>query len=669
MKALRLSYYLALIAAAIALALYYVAQEDNIYYWDFNGYWHAWQELTAAINADIWQGLQDLQHSIYHADYNTAPVFPLYPFSLLPLPSRSAYILALVITYLLPVCLLFACLVRRFTAHKTAMPLFAFTLAITFTPFWSPVLRGYPDICGLIPILLVLLYSMKHDSSGKFRFRDALAIGFLLWLPFLLRRWYAYTVVTLYATLPLFHYYWHKNARSPQARLLAVGTHFMAAGIISIILVCLTQGGLVQRVINTDYGHLYSAYYSPISFNLAFFLHRIGYYFLPLPLLGIIAVFAARTRENRIFTAFCLANLCLSFLLFSRSQSPDMHHTLPFALWILCLAVMGVIHVRDIWAAPAFPRYVLPALLALNTAALYSALFIGNTPLSPYSAMPLHLQNKAEFQRLLDTVDRLAGKDKTFAFLASSAVINDEIFRTFSHNRFGSRQLNKPDVDLRDRFNAAMLKADFLIVADPVQLHLGGHGQEVIKVPANALLKRENIGEAFERLPETFILGNNIKAYIYVRKHPYNKAQLQAFFNTFYALYPEWRQYYDTPLLYAYALADIQPGDVWGAFAADNDGIIFAHPGENTPTRVHWTLEGIDRLHFTSTSTACNAADPILITLSSATSAPQTYALAKGATVSVDTKALNGIPSTLEIARNQSSACDALTISTDTPQS
>lgn len=668
MKTLRLFYYLILIIAAITLAFYYVAQEDNIYYWDYIGYWRAWQELSAQITAAPWHGLQLLQQSIHSSDYNTAPVFLLYPFSLIPLPSRSAYILSLVITYLLPVCLFVSCIARAFAANKTAIALFTFTFALTFTPFWAPVLRGYPDISGLIPILLVVIYSMKHDLSGKFHFRDALSIGFLLWLPFLLRRWYAYTIVILYGTLPVFNYYWHKNDNPGKHRLFTISKHIMVAGIISIAFACLFQGGLIHRIASTNYNDIYSAYYSPMSTNLAIFLNRIGYYFLPLPILGIMAIFTAKKRESRIFAAFCLANLCLAFILFSRTQAPDMHHTLPFALWTLFLAIIGIIHLLEIWPIRVFSRYALPFLLALNTIALCSALFIGQTLLFPRKNMPLQLTNIAEMQRLINTLDKLVGQEKTFAFLSSSYAMNYDMLRTFSGRKFGTRQLESLDVDLRDRFNAAILRADYLVVADPVQLHLKESGQRIVSIPVEALLQQQNIGKSFDRLPETFILDKDIKAYIYARNRPYQKAQLQDFFNKLYVHYPEWRQYYDTPLIYAYALADIQPGDVWGAFAAYNDGTIFAHPGENTPTRIHWVLENISHLYFTSINTNCNQADTIRITLSSATIAPQTYELSKGGTLRIDTQAFNGSPSTLEIARNQSSGCDAIIIGTDKPQ-
>ncbi len=93
-------------------------------------------------------------------------------------------------------------------------------------------------------------------------------------------------------------------------------------------------------------------------------------------------------------------------------------------------------------------------------------------------------------------VDGLSAQEpKTAAVIASSFVFNSSIF----DNTLRSAGIPQPEgpktavatfatVDKRDGFSWAALECDYLIVADPIQYHLGEENQHLVTVLARPVL-------------------------------------------------------------------------------------------------------------------------------------------------------------------------------------
>ncbi|HDC4384595.1 TPA: hypothetical protein O8L52_004589, partial [Enterobacter cloacae] len=215
----------------------FIAHEQNIYYWDFNGYWRMWEEFCATFPNEPINSIRTVFHSIRHDDYNSLPVAITSWFYLFNLPSRLSYITSLAVMYLFPTVILFHLLCKRFSDnHSFGWLLLSCILPLTFVAFWAPTLKGYPDISGLIPIIAALLYVSSSDFGDKVKIKKALVTGLLLWSPFLLRRWYAYTVVSLYISLPVLNYFLYNNAKHSFGRVAIIIKNFFVAGIFSVLL-------------------------------------------------------------------------------------------------------------------------------------------------------------------------------------------------------------------------------------------------------------------------------------------------------------------------------------------------------------------------------------------------------------------------------------------------
>ena len=321
----------------------FIAHEQNIYYWDFNGYWRMWEEFCATFPNEPINSIRTVFHSIRHDDYNSLPVAITSWFYLFNLPSRLSYITSLAVMYLFPTVILFHLLCKRFSDnHSFGWLLLSCILPLTFVAFWAPTLKGYPDISGLIPIIAALLYVSSSDFGDKVKIKKALVTGLLLWSPFLLRRWYAYTVVSLYISLPVLNYFLYNNAKHSFGRVAIIIKNFFVAGIFSVLLTLIFQGALIKRVIATDYATIYSAYQSSLSHSIENLYNDIGLYLFPFVIIGLLSIFRSKDRNDKILIIFSAFNLVFSFFLFTRTQSPGVQHCLPFALWALIIATLGL---------------------------------------------------------------------------------------------------------------------------------------------------------------------------------------------------------------------------------------------------------------------------------------------------------------------------------------
>ncbi len=668
MKTIKHPWLIALtIIYTIIIAYTFVNMEDNVYYWDYNGYWRVWEDFTQAFLSDPLHSLASLKHSIRHDDYNKSPIVIIGLFKLLPIASRNAYILGLAITYLIPTFICFSLLARKMVnSDRSIIPLLSYLIPFSFIAFWAPTLRGYPDVCGLIFIILSVTYCLKHDLTEKFSVSQALKLGALIWAPFLLRRWYAYTVVSLYLTLPLLQIFYHKG-RLSLASLKNVIANFFIAGLTSVLLALICQWPLLKRIITTNYSYIYSAYQSSFSYSVETVINNVGALFVGVVILSALLTLIIGSFKQRVLLCFFALNLVISFILFTSTQSPGIQHDLPFSLWLLLMFCQGLFLLLSRCKSQSAMWCIAGGIFALLIFTQLHSLFglANNSRLSPYLAvptLPLKVENYSEYSALSNDVMNLTENGKRVAILSSSGILNDDMLNTVSGFKLEKHINYASQVDLRDNFREDTLMSDYVVVTDPIQIHLNESGQRVITVPAGDILNHIAIGQAYTRLPREYKLSSHAHAWIYKKTRSFTATEVSDFYQQLFSYYPEWKAQYSASLFRAYLTANISLGDVWGAFSIDDENNIFAHPGENTPTTIQWQLDGVKVLSVKSTGTTCNTDDHVKVKLSADGVVTKTFDIAKGATQHIDMSSFQGKTSTLQVAKEKSSGCDGLQI-------
>ncbi|MBM9400323.1 hypothetical protein JUN65_01785 [Gluconacetobacter azotocaptans] len=672
-RALKLSDLTILIALPIILfqVFQYMEVENPIYIWDYKAYWLTWENFSQMAVHAPWHWVKANLASINGSDYNTSPISVLFPFYFIGIGSRLEYVLGLSMFYLLPIVYLTAAIFDRLKPGQSRLWQGVIVLATTaYAPFWKPILRGYPDDVGLIAIMLAILYVLRTDLTGRIRPKTILMLGILMWMPFLLRRWYAYTVVSLYMTMPFLNFMlFSGQEKSKLVQFKNVAGHFVGAGIVSIVFAIIFQLSLLRRIVGTNYSYIYSAYQTDFQTSLHYMLHDGGLYMLPFFCVGAIWSMSRTRSPAKNFCLFSAANLFISFILFTRTQSPGMQHCLPFSMWVLFTSLFGFRWLLDLIRNGAAQRAVM-RLAAVTLLLIFMATFNrvqGRAMLvndyMPSKLYPLHLDNFQNYRTMADTLEKLASGDDRILVLSSNDILSDDLVSTLTHGRIDSHLVYASQVDLRDRLRLTEFMARYVVVADPIQIHLHPEGQRVIAIPAQEILSGRGIGAAYRRTDMAFHLSNNVTATIFEKIRPFTPDEAERFIKEFVDFYPDWKGAYSTSLSESYLTANIARGDIWGAFDLGFNGeAIVAHPGEHSPTIVDWYFGTLHELAFRSTNTRCPTADGVTIQLAQGDGAPIRIEVPNGGTREVDVSALAGKTGRVVIDKNGNSACDEVEI-------
>lgn len=542
-KTLSLSVFLGFLYLSI-LSSIYVSFEDKIYYWDYLTYYTKASRLNILYHSHPLKGIGKIFSSIWKADYNYFPaVIPSF-FITLTQNHRQIYIQTLILFYCMPFCIFFTYIFSKiFNVTKTTSLLLPFILTLTNTAIIGTILRGFPDVGGMAFIECALILALSVDYSQNIKPKKAIYLGLFLWGAFLFRRWYAYTIVSLYISLPIFNYYYF-NSRINAQKICNLVKNFCLAGVSSIFMLLACQFGLLRKILKTDYSVVYSAYQKPLHDSINAVLNECGIYLLPAFALGLIFIIFETNKRMKLYVSFCLFNLLFSIFLFFRTQSPDMQHIIPFSFWMMMIAAYGL---QRLFHAFQGGKILQAGSCVLLPAALLVSLFCTRPyqipvlrVLLPMQLIPLRVDTYQTYQNLVDDLEHDYKPHGDFAILSSSPVLNTSIVNNISDYRLITEDI--AHVDLRDSDNWTALNTKYVVVVSPVQTHLPVSHQRMVTLPAHEILNHVGIGANYEKVGKRYELRPNVYAYIYEKTAPFSQDQIADFNQKLYSFYPDWKK-------------------------------------------------------------------------------------------------------------------------------
>ena len=175
--------------------------------------------------------------------------------------------------------------------------------------------------------------------------------------------------------------------------------------------------------------------------------------------------------------------------------------------------------------------------------------------LPAFTYAPPQRADVAQLVALRAYVDGLSAQgQKRAAIIASSFVFNTSIYE-YTYRSMGIPEPDAPhteiiyfsSVDKRDAFSWNVLTADYLVVADPVQTHLGEENQHLVTVLARPVLTGTGIGTAYRQLDASFALEDGVTVYVYERVRDIAEEEYQAISDVLTALYPDYADLYAVP--------------------------------------------------------------------------------------------------------------------------
>lgn len=559
---------LGLVILANVFAAYYMAQERFIYFWDWKVYWFLYLDFSVSLGQHPMNALHSLIDSIRNNDYNLLPVLPLAPFEWLFGTSRLTYILAITNVSLLPSALIISLLAQRilprqFPKPSLSPPLVLATASVLVLPsIWTPLLRGLPDVLGVLVIGCILLLHFAKPLTEQ-SLAHLVTTGLLLCLLVLVRRYYSFWVVAFFPALTVAQCLDIYQRHDGDLRLyMTTIRNVVVIGLTFTIALFVIATPLILRILHTDYSDIYSAYKASSSLLEAaeILFSYFGWSVIICGLVGLTRLTVQ--KDTRVVGSFLIMQSFIVFVLFLRTQDFSIQHyylLIPGIALGIAVMVTGLwTQIRNgLWRATSI-GLVFAALLASFATAFYPrAASVSNmlgclVPRDVSKSYPLFRNDLDMFWHLLDRLDELEQDQRGDIYvLASSLILNGDLLDQAC--RLGPRQwsfcnrfLKTYDVDKHKGFPLHFLHAQYLVVASPTQYHLSPEGQRVISVLAREVMAGHGIGKAFQRLPGEFKLDNGVTVWVFAKVRPFERADLDALANEFAGYYPDKREMFIT---------------------------------------------------------------------------------------------------------------------------
>lgn len=616
---IRMKYYatLAILFAILTTAFVYmyVRNESPVYIYDYSGYHETYKGFSKILKESPGKFKKEVVDSVRLLDYNCTPILLLIPFYLKFGASRFGYILGSCLMYVIPTIILSIVIMRRmlfFDSDKQEeeqpifrIPLFFATIEIfgkgkrrtiftificiasfLYTRWWSPTLRGLPDIIAVIPILSATIICLRHNFTDKKKLWIPVTVGFLLYVSFLFRRYFVYAIIGFYVALFVKELIlFIREKENKKSKFLYAVLNFSIACITTIALVLLIQLPLVKNIIAQNYSESYSAYQDTLVNHIKRFICEFGWVIIIFTVIGI--VYTMKNRKHRLNGVFCLANTVVTYGSFMTVQAMGVHHYLVISPWIFIMFMYGVYAVYRFIKKDIFKDAFL-MLIIVMMATNFSTTYIFRQWTIPIVSQKnkyckLHYDNFSELERLIMDIDAIIlDKNVNFSAFASSETLSDNILDLLGSDTMKRKIVYTSAIDLRDGINFNSLMSEYVVVTDKAQTATSDTGQRVVSVPNDAIYNGTSIGQAYERISDAYTLKGGVKAYIYHKTRGFTVEEVNEYMSILEGYYPEWKSQY-TLFDRAVLMGERTLGEGIGNAKRYKDNCIYMLPGF-TPT-------------------------------------------------------------------------------------
>lgn len=519
-----------------------ISSQQLIYFGDLIETYEPTLYCEETVFADPWQSLKDLRHSINHADYNNfLPMLMALPMHIFG-RSFLCYALYVWLMFGLP-AIFFAAATFKHIFDGAGVKIFscsALMAIILLLPIVEiPALVGYANISILLPgaIIFAVLLSLRRAEIQR---EPLILVAILCVLAVFQARTAAYLILGLFAGYAVFVVIEGSRDRALLPDVLNLIQKFFVIGVVGAVVTLPLFFPFIKHALTYDIATAYSAYAQGFDFTTRLFIHAsdLGILIYALFVLGL---FVGLSNGQLLPHAmFCATWFFAAELLICCVQVIDLQHNytmiLPFAFAIMTL-IAFVIERRKICAAIIF-------VLIFDFCQTFSATL--NIPKIFHQPFPeLVRRDINELKTLVNDINALtAGTDKKIFILASSPLYNahtlTKIFLPDNHDALPSL-MNTADIDLRDGFPTQLFDADFILVAEPPQLHMRAQDQSVVVKPAEWLLNPSPISRHFKLIDErTFAPDDSTSATLrlYEKISPLERSDIDFAEKIFAELYP-----------------------------------------------------------------------------------------------------------------------------------
>lgn len=510
----------------------------TVYYWDFGGYWGV--SITQSDNffIDSYNTLKSVFISINNDEYNT-----LIP-SMIALPLKifgkdfPMYAIIVFNMFIGPTFVAIYIIISKIIENKKICTITMLGIMLCVA-FYSPVILGYLDAFSLLNLTLTYAI-LQDDILDIFSLKKCVLLGISLVLAMMGRRYFAYGVCGIVVAVIVVSIIKIVIGKEKKRIFCVLGMSALAiASTMAIPLLIFFRKFLLNSFNNTI-KVAYSAYQTgDVIHN---YLELVRYYgVLPILIAVLGVVYWIRSKKKWDYCSICIIAIWISTYMFYKVQSMGNHH---YYITIIPIVIFTA-YAFEALKKTRVGYGALSIILALNMViALFNCSVGTGWLFTNQKLLPTIRTDLPVLQKMTSDLQELSLEGNKIYLCASSTELNDDLIR----------KINMPDelvsvpslsvsshVDLRDGFPVDFLDSDIVLVASPIQYHLGEENQRVVGILGNELINRTGIGQKFE-LINTYSIESNIQVYMYRKTQDLSNNDLEDLAKTFdkyYSDYPE----------------------------------------------------------------------------------------------------------------------------------
>lgn len=547
--------FIEIIFAFVLCFTYFMVRKDQyIYFWDYGREWRTAIIVRNGLLKNSWDEIKDIYLSINYTDYNKFMPM-LITLALYALGSSyKAFVLLVAIFYLCPAIFIISVLIDKILnlLNIKNVKITLICLIVASTPIlYYVLLNSFMDPPELMLVSCIIALSVDIDYSVLDLKKDVL-VSICLILSVLFRRHFAYFGMGFACSQFIYFLINYrcigKTDRKILLRNFAYNMLLIACLVIAVLLLLFKP--FVMRSLFTDYSVKHQAWNQTINEKLFRMVEVFGWLyliiFMTLPLLYSRKV----SRYNIVFPILC--NAIITTVAMWRVQQLNYHQYYLIIVQVIILFCVGVFgFFQNIYKKN---KLIFSGILVIFMFLNMMGMFY-----SPMEHLPLKttvtstayrpkVRNDIDtIQEIVNDMQTISKNDSTafFYVLSSSGILNSSII-TMSRMPYLTNAVPQmamtADVDMFSGFSIDLLKANYVLVADPIQTHQGEQFQHVITYPSKLMLDSTSyLGKHYKLLRE-YDLDGNVKAKLYKKisildDEVYDK--MSGFYNTIYPTYPE----------------------------------------------------------------------------------------------------------------------------------
>jgi len=549
-----------------------IRKNQFIYFWDYSREWNSAIQVSKGLLSAPLNTLKDVYYTINHSDYNHfMPMLLALPMRIFGM-SFTSYITMTQVFYMCPAVIMIAlCMARLLKYVGYPAPRFPWLLLFASgTPIlYYVLLDGFMDPPILMLISAVLLLSFDFEYK-KVDISRSILIAVALLVLVLFRRHFAYWVVGFICSqtvVVLFQ--------------IAVGREHRAETIKGFILNMLIIGGscaiilgiffreFLKRSLFNNFSEAYAGYNVPWAEKFSRLMDIYGGIFLTLALVvpPILMFFRHRTRP---YVCAFLTNIAVASFMIWNVLQMNYHHNYLIVIQLLLLSTLGVAGINS-FVQSKKGRVAVGLVIALVCGVNFMGFFVpkaGEISIAPLFARtryhPKYREDIPAILHMVDDLNEMSGGGNNIYVLASSATMNSNILALahLPETTSAMPQLYAThDVDLRDGFPQDFLRADILVVCDPIQLHLATGTQEVVRYLAEQILNNRSYLGSHYVLAREYMLQNDVTAKVYRRTSDLTSRDYLTLRSHFDNLYPKYPKLFRDVIVYEKAFFPEKTGN------------------------------------------------------------------------------------------------------------